>query len=164
MSTAAVTKPVLSTFGHELSDVVTGIDLVAEAPPASVPMLQVTSWPTAEQPAGRVPIVSEAGIESVILTVVALTEVVFVTSRTQLKESPAFTLACVAVFSIFTSGCTQFTPTDAESELFVLSVSTSAATVPVFSTDGHEAFVVVTGIDRVAEAPAARFPMLQVTS
>ena len=72
-SFVAVTVPVLLTDGHDPLLVVTGIERSPRRPPASVPMAQVTVWPFAEHPAGRVPIVSEAGMVSVMTTSFAVT-------------------------------------------------------------------------------------------
>jgi hypothetical protein len=103
-SLAALTVPVLSTLGHDAVLVVTGIETVRDAPPASVPIVQVTVWPLREHPAGSAPIASELAIVSVMTTSVASNVVVFVTVRFQVKPEPAATVPWLAVFSIATFG------------------------------------------------------------
>jgi len=78
-----LTLAVLVTLGTVLIVGVTGIVKLVLAPTVNpAAKVQVTSWPTALQPAGKVPIVKPAGIVSVIVEVAVVAAVpVFVNCR-----------------------------------------------------------------------------------
>src|SRR3954452_2047026 len=144
-SLVAVTSAVFFTLGHAAAVAVTVTSTDFDAPPAIVPRSQVTFWPAIVQP-GALVIARPAANVSVAVTPVASALPRFSALSVNVTEPFALTVAALADFVIVTSGVLQVTLTEAESVLSPALVSSVAVTVPVLSTDGPEAPLVVTGI------------------
>ena len=153
---------------------VTGITKLVLAPAARpVGIVQLTTWPAAVQPAGKVPIVKPVGIVSVTVAAAVVAAVpVFCTASVYVAGVPTTKLAVLAVLVIVNAGALIVVVTEglqrAGKGLVAAAQpgSPPPRTVAVLVTLDPAAAVGVTGITKLAVPPLAASPAatVQVTT